>query len=450
MKQLNFFLIIFLFNSYFLHAQCPDAPWIGLHSQDDIDQFIIQYPDCQNFDGEIHIQSQGASGGPIQNLNGLSNLISVSNLRIEYCYPLNNITGLNNLESVNHDLTIIGCPVLTDLSGLGNLEQVGHQLSINTTGITSIENIFNNLSTVGSLSITSNEFLTKINDFENLTSGSIRLNNPNLIDIQGFSSLIHSGSITLKAEESYNELHTIQAFQNLQTTTGQVNITFPLYLDVEISPFENLTEIGGILDITAKTDDFNWFPNLNQIGNNLSLSHIILANNSNLSSFEELNEVNDVIFINDTNLNSLYGLQNVSSDTFHSLVITNNPSLSHCSLPNICSFILENPGIANINNNASGCNSVQEVLDNCNMSVTSEELNSKINLYPNPVKDFVNITKTDNSIQIEKIILLDLSGKVLGELKNQEKINLGFYPVGNYILLIHTNKGSISKKITVI
>lgn len=450
MKQLNFFLIFFLTISILSKAQCPDTPWLGLHSQDDIDQFIIQYPDCQNFNGQIHIQSQGASGGPIQNLNGLSNLVSVSNLRIEYCYPLTDISGLSNLESVSNDLRITNCPALTDLTGLHNLQQVGRDFVILSLGITSIENIFNNLTSTRALQIKSNEFLEEINDFENLTSGSVSIDNPNLINIEGFSNLVHAGSISLKAYHSYNELHTIQAFENLQTTTGGVIIEFPLYLDVEISPFENLTEINLDLSISARTNNFNWFPNLNKIGNSLYLDNGYFLNNSDLSSLENLNEVSGYLKVNDTTLTSLFGLQHIDSESFHSLRISNNSNLSQCSLPNICSFILENPGSAIVYNNALGCNSVQEILDNCNMSVDSQELNKKITVYPNPVKEFINISNSDNSQIIEKVVLLDSSGKILNEFKNQKKINLGFYPSGNYILLIQTNQETISKKISIL
>ena len=84
------------------------------------------------------------------------------------------------------------------------------------------------------------------------------------------------------------------------------------------------------------------------------------------------------------------------------------------------------------------------------MSVDSQELNKKITVYPNPVKEFINISNSDNSQIIEKVVLLDSSGKILNEFKNQKKINLGFYPSGNYILLIQTNQETISKKISIL
>ncbi|WP_034057173.1 T9SS type A sorting domain-containing protein [Lacinutrix jangbogonensis] len=80
------------------------------------------------------------------------------------------------------------------------------------------------------------------------------------------------------------------------------------------------------------------------------------------------------------------------------------------------------------------------------LGVSSETL-SEINIYPNPTSDYINI-KTPNTIQIKSIILIDMNGKVVISSQNQiEKINISHLQQGVYLLQIHTDNGSLSKRI---
>lgn len=87
---------------------------------------------------------------------------------------------------------------------------------------------------------------------------------------------------------------------------------------------------------------------------------------------------------------------------------------------------------------------------NGNVSDIGESLISmdeKIELYPNPVKDFLNIQAED---QITEIRLFDLNGKYLDVFKPQStlsQIDFGDYPRGEYFLLINMGDQLVSKKV---
>lgn len=65
----------------------------------------------------------------------------------------------------------------------------------------------------------------------------------------------------------------------------------------------------------------------------------------------------------------------------------------------------------------------------------TEEINRDLSVYPNPTKDFINI-KT-NKINIEKIFIFDLSGKLLFT-TSERRINVSHLPAATYILSVKT------------
>ncbi len=97
-------------------------------------------------------------------------------------------------------------------------------------------------------------------------------------------------------------------------------------------------------------------------------------------------------------------------------------------------------------------NSVDVFLAKINTQVNSvESLNTdyKLNVYPNPCADFINVEYESQLIQ--KISLVDLSGRELVSYQNidncSELIDLSSFKKGIYILTISSEKGNRSKKI---
>lgn len=94
--------------------------------------------------------------------------------------------------------------------------------------------------------------------------------------------------------------------------------------------------------------------------------------------------------------------------------------------------------------------------NNSSTDVSDNAENEIINLYPNPTKDFVNLT-LPNEINPESITLNDINGKELQKidiriykLNNQTKeysINLKGYPSSFYLILVSVKNKSYSFKV---
>src|SRR5690606_16128662 len=94
-------------------TQCP-AGNVSLTSQEQIDTFATNYPNCTEVSGNLTIQ--GAN-----NLTPLSNLTSVGGyLNIYNNLSLTSLNGLSNLTSVGGNLDIYDNLSLTNLDGLSN------------------------------------------------------------------------------------------------------------------------------------------------------------------------------------------------------------------------------------------------------------------------------------------------------------------------------------------
>ena len=66
----------------------------------------------------------------------------------------------------------------------------------------------------------------------------------------------------------------------------------------------------------------------------------------------------------------------------------------------------------------------------------------EIVFYPNPTKGLISFSKT-----IERIEVVDISGKILLSFSNVREINIGDLPFGSYLLRLHSNENSVLRKI---
>jgi len=82
---------------------------------------------------------------------------------------------------------------------------------------------------------------------------------------------------------------------------------------------------------------------------------------------------------------------------------------------------------------------------NSNVFVSNLEEKSAINIYPNPVKNTVNIIITDDSI-IENVSVFNLEGKNILNSKSRE-IEVDNLASGGYLIQVTTNKTTVIKSI---
>jgi len=308
-KPLFFSTFLVLLMRVHLHAQCPTTE-VDFTSQAQIDAFPTNYPGCTNMPYTIDI-----SGANITNLNGLSQLTSLTgNLRIHNTM-LVNLTGLDNIHSAAvgfdiHDnpvltsiaalggisttggsLIIDNNPSLTSLTGLGSITSVGGGISIYLnpllTNLTGLDNIS---SVVGSLSITSNAALTSVSGLGGLQTVGISftfISNPSLTSLTALSGLTSiGGPLTISNNAS---LTSLSGLDNIASTS----ITFVNLLTNASLSYCGVTSICNYLSIPA--NPANIFDNVNGCNSRTQVQASCSALPIELLGFEAHKQGNDCL-----------------------------------------------------------------------------------------------------------------------------------------------------------
>ena len=328
MKKITLLLIILIAIQNNSFAQC-ELLNISINSQADVNNFAINYPGCTT------INSLGITATEISNLNGLSQLTTIiENLIIVASensdpelpdYPLSNISGLNNITTVGGGIYLSNFPNLT------------------TT------NIFNGLTQAGFISISQLTPLT-ITGFNNLLStGEIGISNTNASFVSGFGFLNICENLIFTLNPN---LQSVGGFANLY----QVNN----YLNIGQNPM--LLSLPSLPQLTNVLGDFA-----------LGGSPLI----ENMEGVENLESVGRLLIIGNDGLTTLHGLENLGT-VGTEVHISSNPNLTNCAINYICEEIAVPSGISFlISNNDLGCNSPQNVGDNCNLDILDIVLNSQ-------------------------------------------------------------------------
>ena len=101
------------------NAQGCLSEGISFYTQEQIDNFQINYPGCTEIEGDVMIY-----GSEITNLNGLNILTTIWGWFEIDAISLTSLTGLENLNAIGVGLSI-NSSSLTSLSGLDNLYYSG-------------------------------------------------------------------------------------------------------------------------------------------------------------------------------------------------------------------------------------------------------------------------------------------------------------------------------------
>jgi len=305
-------LVLSVFLTSTLAAQCPPGI-ITLSSQAQVDQFIIDYPDCTE----------------------------LQRLDVTLGADITNVNGLINLEKINGDLNITHNPLLTDLSGFSNIKSTGYLWIANNTSLVNL-NAFPNLE---------NAYWLFIGDHTNLES------------ISGFNKL---NAVTNLTFINNSKLTTASGINALTQISGQFEIqNNPLLQSIDFAT--GLTQLGGHLIIKSNPvlQSLVTMDGITSINGALTLSGN--ASLTNLNAFNSLLSINGPLIIEEnTLLNNISGVQSIDANSIKSqLSILNNPILKVCDLPNICTY-LQGAGARNISGNSGDCVTEQAVIDQCN------------------------------------------------------------------------------------
>lgn len=321
------YIIAMIISQQILLGQSCLSGGISFTTQQQIDDFSTNYPNCTEIEGNILIND--SSNGGITNLNGLSQLTSLGgNIKIVNNNSLINLTGLDNIQSITGELRIgewnNGNNSINSLTGLENLTTVGGNVAIynnpqlqNMTGLNSLTSIG------GNLWAWNNNNLANLTGLDVLASIGIDIgfgNNVNLSSLNGLQALTTLGAILYI--KNNDALINFTGLDNLNTIGSYIYIN-DNYALTSLDGLENVTSIGG---------------------------EIVIAQNYSLA---------DISGIKNIEANTI---DNQSGTDLH---ITGSPSLSVCHYQNICDVVNDPDKTVIINSNMTGCNSESEVETAC-------------------------------------------------------------------------------------
>jgi hypothetical protein len=177
-----------------INAQGCLPEGITFTTQEEIDNFQVNYPGCIEIEGTVTIEGYN----DISNLNGLNAIEKISNdLLIVHNYNLQNLQGLNALTEIQGGLTIAFNNGLLNFSGMESLSVIGNNINIiENTGLVSCSGLENLATIPGSLGIGDNPSLQYLSGFNNLEYVGFMLiieSNPALLSLQGLNNIDHIG-----------------------------------------------------------------------------------------------------------------------------------------------------------------------------------------------------------------------------------------------------------------
>ncbi len=406
MKKILQFIIFISLSSIGIAQNClPNG--IIFNSQEDLDVFLTNYPNCTQIEGDVFVE------GFQSNITDLS--------------------GLINITSIGGDLYISNTDQLTSLTGLENLESVQGYLKIGD----------NDGSQMGNYNLNSLEALSSLNfvgeDFEISHS-------PFLSSLLGLENLSYiGGGLSIN---NNNTLIDLTSLAGITSLSKHLAIYDNFYLE-NLNGLDNIASIGTGLHIRSNA-------NLNTLIHLLTLSSVggdlYIYFNGSLESLDGLNHLATVggqitISINNI-LSNIEGLSNIDAETINGLTITNNSMLLDCAVKSICDYLSSTGSVVDINNNSTGCDNQQQVEDACETIWVADNIKvSDIKLYYSSNEKTISIlnSKIPNQIKIYNIAGQELINKK--EFTNV--IDVSSFKKGIYIIEIQIDNQYFRNKITI-
>jgi hypothetical protein len=400
MKKLIIIFCALALTNAIVFAQGCLPEGIIFTTQEQIDNFQVNYPGCTEIEGSVKISDDWS--GDITNLNGLSMLTSIGGaLFIDANVSLTDINGLSNLYYIGNEFPFYGLSItnnssLTSLAGLENITMLFANLEIanndNLTSLSGLHNL-NSIEAYGSIYIEFNASLTNLSGLENLEY------------VDGYFFISENASLT--------------------DFTG-LNNQLSINRDLVIRYNDNMTSLTGL-------------EGLYFIGNNL-----IIDSNSGLGSLTGLENVTlidgYIAIENNDNLISLSGLENIDANSIIDINIFDNNSLSYCDVYSICQYLASPNGTIEIHDNAPGCNSQEEVEAACLTSIRDNIAKEEITLFPNPATSFITINVTGGQPIAEAIIYNHLGQKALVAVPVNNTVDVSTLKSGIYFIEVATKE----------
>ncbi len=259
MRKISFLLILLALNIGELISQTCLPQGITFTNQSMIDDFQINYPDCNIIEGKVRIH-----GNDISNLDGLSSITGIEDdFEILENPNLTSLSGLSNLTYLGNDFWVEENPLLTDFSGLSSLTSIEGDFGIYLNNQLINFQGLDNLTSIGFFNISSNENLEDLSGLSNLNSVDIEIiitQSSSLTSLSGLENV--TSSLQYFVLQNNPILTDITAAQNIDSIGSLLAI-------MDNSNIDNLT---GLKDIKLDSLDRLW------IKRNPSLSECAIQN----------------------------------------------------------------------------------------------------------------------------------------------------------------------------
>jgi hypothetical protein len=452
------FIVVFLGLRTAGYTQCPDE--IYLSTQNQVDSFSHQYPDCHqvndlfiSMSGNItnlkglkvlhgHQNSIGilAFGKEI-NFEGLENIDSIEYLGIT---ESRNTTGFSHLKYI--DYLYFKNESNFDLSGFSILEHINNCVLIGVAALNGPSYdllAFPNIKFINSLSLTGNFQLPGVEKVDSI-SWLIIKSNYVLKNLEALSARKNLERLVLSSvwtDFSFTGTELIKDLKILSISNGKKIMTLDGLKNIENIEFmsldnitefvpQNLKELSDIKGIKGLyINKVNGLQSLEGFPASDTLHELFLKKNKHLSNISALEKVKNI------------GFKNFRWELENGIEITDNPLLSECSVRPVCEMLKNFPdSLKLINNNGPNCGKEEDILSKCISSVSSDSENDT-HFYPNPTFD--QITPSEE-ITVHRIF--NGQGICVSDLyTHNQTIDLSDLSPGIYFLHYTKNKGNVTR-----
>ena len=439
--------------------------------------------------GNLWIRENAA----LTSLTGLDNVTSIGGwLSIFNNVLLTNLIGLDNVTSIGGGVQISSHNALTSLSGLESLTSIGGGLHISgNLALTSLSGLDNVTSIGGKLYIYYNNALTSLSGLENIDAGSItnlyihENNTLSTCEVQSICDYLVSpnGAVGIHSNASgcNNPVEVANACGFTLSCLPYGNYYFLSQADIDNfqTYYPNCTELEG--SVTIEGDDIANLNGLNivtTIGGDIMMHHndaltslsgldnvtsiggklYIYYNNAltSLSGLENLTSIGGELRVwGNSVLISLMGIDNIDAGSIFHLTIRENYALFTCEVQSICDYLANPSGDINIWNNATGCNSPEEVQDSCianGVNIDEQLIAEKVLFYPNPSSNQITIELPTTPHKNTSLTIYNLSGQQLITqpiTEPQTVVDVSGLPSGVYFLKVVDDKKVMMGKVVV-
>ena len=292
---------------------------------------------------------------------------------------------------------------------------------------------------------------------------NFQINYPNCTEIEGYveingydiTNLNGLNVLTTIGEGLYidgdNSLTSLTGLENLTSIGEYIAIVYNAAL-ISLTGLDNLTSIGGDLWIEGNDalTSMTGLENLTSIGGELAIvSNPFLTS---LTGLGNLTSIGEWFGIEDNAaLTSLTGLDSIDAGSITNLYICYNESLSTCEVQSVCDYLVSPNGTIEIHDNATGCNTQEEVEEACTAGLDDiSNLNNHITIYPNPSSTQITIELPNTPQKNTILTIYNLSGQqyiTQPITEPQTVVDISGLPSGIYFVKVVDDKNVMMGKV---